>query len=156
MAIEVVKSRFASAGREGDFAWMIEQPQHARTLFLFNDNENEFYAHLAGGPHSCGAGGGNAGIRPYQCRKDPRAVGIPTGSYSPGPHYLGYKRLDDHVRAVLDDAFAQIGSLLASGRFDAVAFSWDDATKLGGSIFDTAQEVRDDIVERILAVASQH
>jgi hypothetical protein len=156
VAIEVIKSRFTKTGQEGDFAWMIEQPRYSRTLFLFNDNEGEFYAHLNGGPHTCGIGGGNAVIRPYQCKATPRAVGIPTGTYASGPHYGGYTRLDDHVRSVLDDSFGQIGRLLASGNYDAIAFSWDDATKFGGHIFKTAQEVRDEIVARILAVASQH
>ena len=151
MTIEVIKSRFRSAGGEGDFAWMIEQPQYSRALFLFNDNEEEFYTHFKGGQHRCGIGGGNAGIRPYQCRTPQQAVGIPTGSRG-----AGYARLDAHVRSVLDDAFSQIDRLLATGYYDSVIFSWDDTTKLGGRIFNTAQDVRDDIVERILATAAGH
>jgi hypothetical protein len=48
---------------------------------------------------------------------------------------------------------AQIEGLLRTGRFDTLAFSWDDRTRLGGRIFDTAQDVRDHIVEELLAVA---
>ena len=40
--VTVLKSHFEGAGREGDFSWMIRQPQHERTLFVFNDNEEEF------------------------------------------------------------------------------------------------------------------
>ena len=91
---------------------MIEQPQYSRALFLFNDNEEEFYTHFKGGQHRCGIGGGNAGIRPYQCRTPQRAVGIPTGSRG-----AGYARLDAHVRSVLDDAFSQIDRRRATRRF---------------------------------------
>jgi hypothetical protein len=41
--INVIKSKFSKSGQEGDFSWMINQPHHARTLFIFNDNEGEFY-----------------------------------------------------------------------------------------------------------------
>ena len=49
----VIKSTFTGPGRDGDFAWMVLQPQFARTLFIFNDNEEEFLQHLAGGEHQC-------------------------------------------------------------------------------------------------------
>lgn len=147
--IEVIKSKFQGGGQEGDFSWMINQPHHKGTLFLFNDNEGEFYAHFNGGQHTCRAGGGNAGIRAYQCQPSPQAIGIPTGTYDPGIHHMGYSVLDDHVRRVLTDAFQQLETLLASERYTSVAFSWDNTTKLGGKIFNTAQPVRDYIVEQI-------
>ncbi len=153
--IKVIKSSFTGANKEGDFAWMIKQPHHQGTLFLFNDNEGEFYKHFNGGQHRCGAGGGNAGIRPYQCQPSPQAIGIPTGTYDSGPHYMGYSQLDDHVRKVLADAFQQIESLLKAGRYSAIAFSWSDETKLGGKIFNTAQDVRDYIVEQIFLTAEK-
>lgn len=153
--IEVIKSKFQGGGKEGDFAWMIKQLHHASTLFLFNDNEGEFYKHFKGGQHRCGVGGGNAGIRPYQCQSSPQAIGIPTGTYDDGPHHMGYSSLDDHVKKVLADAFQQIESFLATGRYTAIAFSWDDNTKLGGRIFNTAQPVRDYIVEQIFLTAEK-
>lgn len=153
--VEVIKSKFHHAGQEGDFSWMIGQPQHQSVLFLFNDNEDEFYTHFNGGKHICGSGGGNAAIRPYQCLPVPRAVGIPTGTYAPGIHYKGYSVLDDHVTKVLDDAFLQLDNLLSTGRYTALAFSWDDKKKLGGKIFETAQPVRDHIVERIFLTAEK-
>ena len=153
--VEVLKSRFTGPGQEGDFSWMISQPERAGTLFVFNDNEEEFYAHMRGGEHACSAGGGNAAIRPWQCRPEPRAAGVPTGSYTEGPHYMGYSTLDDQVRAAVDDAIVQIDALLATGRFDTLAFSWDDETKLGGRIFNTSQDVRDYIVAELLAAAAR-
>lgn len=155
--VAVIKSEFAGGGKEGDFGWMILQPGHARTLFIFNDNEEEFRAHLGGGSHTCGAGGGNAVIRPHQCGPEPRAAGVPTGTYDKSsPHYKGYKSLDAHVLAVIGDAMARIESLLRTGRFDAIAFSWHPEKKLGGYIFDTAQVVRDHIVAELLAVAGRN
>ena len=153
--IKVIKSKFHGGGKAGDFSWMIEQPQHQSVLFLFNDNEKEFYAHFNGGNHTCTEGGGNAKIRAYQCLPVPRATGIPTGTYDRGIHYKGYSALDAHVTKVLDDAFLQLENLLSTGRYTALAFSWNDETKFGGEIFDTAQPVRDRIVERIFLAAEK-
>lgn len=150
----VIKSTFTGPGRDGDFAWMVLQPQFARTLFIFNDNEEEFLQHLADGEHQCTTGGGNAIIRPLQCTEEPRAAGVPTGSFRLGPHHLGYSSLDDHVREMVERAIARISELLATGRYDALAFSWDPQTRLGGHIFQTAQIVRDYIVDRLTDVAA--
>lgn len=153
--VQVIKSEFHGGGKEGDFSWMVKQPHHASTLFIFNDNEGEFYAHFNGGPHRCTPGGGNAGIRPLQCQDSPQVIGIPTGTFDSGPHYAGYSSLDSHVTKVLTDAFQQLESLLASGRFTALAFSWNEKTKLGGYNFTTAQPVRDYIVEQIFLTAEK-
>lgn len=153
--IEVIKSEFRSMGTEGDFSWMIQQPHHSSTLFVFNDNEGEFYKHFNGGAHSCYEGGGNAVIRPRQCQPSPQAIGIPTGTYDEGTHYKGYSCIDEHVTRVLSDAFQQFESLLATGRYTYVAFSWSPKTNLGGKLFNTAQPVRDYIVEKIFATAAK-
>jgi len=150
--INVIKSTFSASGREGDFSWMIEQPHHARTLFLFNDNEGEFYAHFNEGPHQCTVGGGNAVIRPYQCTPEPRATGIPTGTYDKGPHYMGYSSLDEQVTLAILDSMCQLYLLLATDRFDSLAFSWDDETKLGGHIFNPSQVVRDYMIDQIYSI----
>lgn len=154
--VAVIKSQYSDDDVEGDFGWMIRQPHHQRTLFIFNDNEGEFYQHFNGGAHTCSAGGGNAAIRPFQCGPEPRAAGVPTGTYESGPHYMGYSVLDDQVRRAVGDAMTQIESLLSSGRFDSIAFSWHPTKHLGGKIFETAQVVRDYIVEELLAVAERN
>lgn len=73
--IEVIGSVFAGAGKIGDFAWMIRQPEYADVLFVFNDNEEQFRAYRKDpqGSYGCSPGGGNAIIRPYQCQSPPRA-----------------------------------------------------------------------------------
>lgn len=160
MPIQVIPSTFDRNDPSTDFSQAIHLPRFARTLFVFNDNEGEFYAHLrthlGGGLGKCSPGGGNAAIRPYQCRETPRATGIPTGTYDQGPHYLGYSSLDEHVSKVLTDAFSRLDSLLATGNYDSLIFSWDPATKFGGRIFDTSQVVRDYIYEQIVEVAGRH
>ncbi len=109
--------------------------------------------HLA---HRCTTGGGNASIRPFQCDPHWRAAGIPTGTYEPGLHNMGYSALDERVTKAVADSINQIDRLLASGRFSGLAFSWNDETKLGGRIFNTAQVVRDHIVAGLEAMAAKH
>lgn len=106
--------------------------------------------------HRCQPGEGNASIRPFQCTPHWRAAGVPTGTYERGPHYMGYSALDDHAIRALVDSIAQIDRLLESGRFAALAFSWNDVTKLGGHIFDTAQVVRDYIVDQLEEAGVKH
>jgi len=106
--------------------------------------------------HRCSPGGGNASIRPYQCAPHWRAAGVPTGTYERGPHYKGYSTLDQRVIKAVSDSIAQIDRLLASGRFTSLVYSYNPDTKLGGHIFNTAQDVRDHIVEQLESVAEKH
>ena len=128
---------------------MIEQPEYADALFVFNDNEGEFRAHQghAPGARRCRAGGGNAVIRPYQCEDPPRAAGIPTGDHG------GYPRLTDSAKAAIDDALAAIGAPLAAGRYQRVIYSAaDDSGALGTGIFDVGDDVKRYIVDGLRAL----
>jgi hypothetical protein len=146
--IEVTGSVFTGASRPGDFAWMIEQPEYADTLFVFNDNEEQFRAFLAGDPSGCAPGGGNAVIRPWRCHDPPRAAGIPTGVAG-----AGYDALSDDVRRTIDLAIDHIASLLVSGRYTRVLYSAaDSGGDLGTGIFSVAPEVRRCIVDRLEAL----
>ena len=144
--VATVRSQFVARGADGDFAWMIEQPEYADALFIFNDNELQFYEHqrALGSDHSCGRGGGNAVIRPYECLNPPRATGIPTGMLG------GYDALSPESQRAIDDAIAYLGSLLAAGRYERVIYSWDAQSQtLGTGIFSVNHEVTDYIVEQI-------
>jgi hypothetical protein len=149
--MEVIGVVFQGRGREGDFSWMIEQPQYDDALFVFNDNEHQFRAFRRdpGAGAGCSAGGGNAAIRPYRCQDPPRAAGIPTGDLG------GYPRLDEHARAVIDEALAVIAELLATGRYRRVVFSAapQDPDLLGTGIFEVGDDVRRHIVARLRALA---
>lgn len=151
-AIELLRSSFTGGGRDGDFTWMIEQPDHSRTLFVFNDNESQFYEHQKrlGTAHSCHRGGGNAAIRPYQCLTPPRATGIPTGDNG------GYTDLAE-AQSAIDDAIRHLDVLLASGQYDRVAISWNHERQiLGTGIFTVDRTVLEYIVEQIEAVVSRY
>jgi hypothetical protein len=137
-------SVFAGGGKEGDFAWMIEQPAYDRALFVFNDNEGQFLAYMQG----ISAGGGNAVIRPYQ-GWGPKAAGVPTGP--------GYDALTRHNRAVIDQALARIRALIKSGRYTTLVYSADkaDPSLLGHGIFTVGDDVRRYIVSELQAICAQ-
>ena len=42
--VTLLKSKFTGEGKDGDFSHMI--PRQPKTLFVFNDNVEEFYAHF--------------------------------------------------------------------------------------------------------------
>ena len=127
---------------------MIERPEYARSLFIFNDNEAQFIAFHKGHPSGLSAGGGNAKIRPFQGHSPIRAAGIATGNGDGG-----FKKLDMNVRGLVDDAIANIRRLLATGNYDQVIFSYDPKKKtLGTGIFTVADEVKNYIYESICSL----
>lgn len=143
--MKVTKSQYTTPNCIGDFSWMIDRPEYARSLFIFNDNEMQFIAFHTGHEAGFTAGGGNAAIRPYQGHSPIRAAGIPTGEKS------GYQHLDLNVRALVDDAMAHIQRLLQSGNYDEVIFSFDaDNDTLGTGIFHVADEVKSYIFQGIM------
>ena len=150
--VSVSGSIFSGRGKPGDFGWMIEQEQYARTLFVYNDNEQQFDAFQNGDKSlGCSVGGGNAVIRPYQCRDPQRAIGIPTGSRGEG-----YAVLNDHVKTKIDQAISAIRALAASGKYDTVLFSQAavDAPTLGTGMFRVSEEVKKYVLESLLRLNS--
>ncbi|HXO10619.1 MAG TPA: hypothetical protein VN880_21430 [Solirubrobacteraceae bacterium] len=144
MAVTLTPSHYVHGDQQTDFKWMIEQPEYKSTLFIFNDNDEQFRAFLddqTPGTSGCRDGGNNAVIRHYRCLKPPRAAGIPTG---PGYVSLSHSVGDDGtVKGVIDDALEIIKSLLASGQYDQLVYSAgasDD--ELGASLFP---ELGDDV-----------
>lgn len=151
MRITVRGLVFAGPGKEGDFAWMITRPEHARSLFIFNDNEEQFVSHRSD-PKSvdgCARGGGNAVVRPYQCLTPPQAAGVPTGSRG-----IGYGQLTAHVRMMVDDAIEAIRTLLETGDYGEVIYSAsDDSGALGTGIFSVGDEVKRYVVASLKSLA---
>lgn len=146
-AVALVGSVFRGAGRDGDFAWMIERPEYADALFVFNDNEEQLRAFLKdpGRGSGCSPGGGNAVIRPWRCEDPPRAAGVPTGSLTRG----GYPSLTPEARAAIDDALSVIDELLSTGRYARVFYSASDDGRLGTGIFTVGDDVRAYIVAEL-------
>ena len=146
MTIKVFRSTYRDAGVLGDYLWMIDQPEFARALFIFNDNEEQFDAYIAGEESGFSAGGGNAAIRPLRKLLPPRAAGIPTGNSG-----RGYSALDTATKTKIDEALAVVDALLKTGDYDQVVVSRSkDGDTLGTGIFEVALEVRDYIFSQLL------
>jgi len=149
MSIEVIGSIYIRESQEGDFVWMAKQPEHARTLFVFNDNETQFRAFVDGSAVGLSEGGGNAKIRPLRGETPPRAAGIPTGDRS------GYKKLDARTKTVIDEALEIVRKLVETGRYERIIFSRDKHhAYLGAGLFDPAEEVKQYIYDRLMALGS--
>jgi hypothetical protein len=150
-SVRLVPSRFEGRGEPGDFAWMIEQPQYADALFVFNDNEEQFRAFQRDAHSAAGLspGGGNAAIRPYRGADPPRAAGVPTGRAG-----QGYDTLTADAQQAIDDALELIAELLASGRYVRVIYSAaNEDGDLGTGIFEVADDVKRYIVSGLRRLA---
>jgi len=148
-SIVLVPSKFQGTKQVGDFSWMIEQPEFADALFIFNDNESQFRAHQAN-PRSefgCAVGGGNAIIRPYQCTNPPRSAGVPTGDGG------GYRQLTAEVKAVIDESIVAIETLLETGRYRRVFYSATNSEgELGSGTFEIGADVKAYIIAELRRV----
>ncbi|MDA2955157.1 MAG: hypothetical protein O3B17_04885 [Actinomycetota bacterium] len=116
--ITVIPSTYSKSGQLGDFEFMLNQPAYNRTLFIFNDNEEQFDAFVNGESSGFTRGGGNAAIRPFRKLTPPRAAGVPTGKSG-----RGYSALDQQTKAKIDQSIAVITDLLETGNYDSVVFS---------------------------------
>jgi hypothetical protein len=153
MVVDVIGSVFTGRGKPGDFAWMIEQADYADTLFVFNDNEEQFLAHRRDptDPRGCVRGGGNAAIRPYRCTDPVRAAGVPTGVGG-----AGYAGLTEENRRVIDDAVGVVRDLVRSGNHRRVIYSAADASgRLGTGIFEVGDDVKTYIVDRLRSLSAR-
>ncbi len=148
MKLKVTPSVYEKGGEDGDFDWMIIQPKYIDTFFIFNDNETQFREHQDGKPGGCDAGGGNAGIRPYQCITPPKAGGIPTGDNG-----VGYPALTPEIKGVIDEAVAKIKSVLDANQYTQVIYSSDGKGGLGTNIFTPSADVTQYIIDEIKSLS---
>lgn len=147
-SFEVIGSVFDKPGRDGDFSLMSRQAEHEKTLFIFNDNEEQFRAFVRGERFGIEAGGGNAAIRPLRGLKPPRAAGVPTGSQG-----KGYVRLDDSTKKVINESLAVIQELLNTGRYERMIFSKDKfSPTLGTGLFLVAEDVKKYIYDALMSM----
>lgn len=155
-SISIIPSVFVNPGCDGDFGWMINQDKYKDSFFIFNDNEEQFMEHKKNPGTTkgigCYEGGGNAVIRPWQCKTPPRAGGIPTGIN------IGYKSLDQKtavknktVRDLIDEAITHIKNTVKENNFKRVYFSSEnkDGKILGTGIFKVGDEVKKYIIFKI-------
>ena len=127
---------------------MSRQAEHEKTLFIFNDNEEQFRAFVRGDSLGFSEGDGNAKIRPLRGLKPPRAAGVPTGSRGGG-----YSRLDESTKKVIDESLSVIQELLNSGDYERMVFSKDkNSATIGTGIFNVAPEVKTYIYDALMGL----
>ena len=143
---KVIPTVYSGMGKVGDFAWMQAQPEYTSTLFVFNDNEEQFDAFLNGKASGFTAGGGNAIARPWRKLDPVKSAGIPTGSLG-----SGYSVLDSKTQSKIDQALQIIEELLETGIYEKLVFSADETlTTLGTGIFDVCHAVRNYIFQGLM------
>jgi hypothetical protein len=146
---KIIPTVYSGMGKVGDFAWMQAQPEYASTLFVFNDNEEQFDAFLNGKASGFTAGGGNAIARPWRKLDPVKSAGIPTGSLG-----SGYSVLDSKTQVKIDQALQIIEELLKTGIYEKLVFSADETlTTLGTGIFNVCDAVRNYIFEGLMKLA---
>lgn len=127
-AVPWVPTVFSKTDPTTNYAYLARRER--RTLFIFNDNEEQF-------PHSTVRGGGNACVRPLRRSIPPRSAGIPTGSKG-----RGYATLTPSVRAIIDAAFAIIDWLVLTGNYDRVRYcAGSTPHSFGSNIFKVGDDV---------------
>ena len=145
---QAIPSIYVGRGRDGDFSWMEKRPEHADTLFIFNDNEEQFLFFVRGETFGFSAGGGNAAIRPLRGEDPPRAAGVPTGR-----DQRGYQNLDGPTKAVIDQSLAVIQELVNTERYKRLIFSKDkELDTLGTELYGPVDEVKQYIYDQLKAM----
>ena len=145
---QAIPSIYVGGGRDGDFSWMEKRPEHADTLFIFNDNEEQFLAFVRGETLGFAAGGGNAAIRPLRGEDPPRAAGVPTGR-----DRRGYQNLDGPTKAVINQSLTVIQELVNTGRYKRLIFSKDkELDTLGTELYGPVDEVKQYIYDQLKAM----
>ena len=142
---------FTGYGKWGDWEWMQKDPDWAHTLFVFNDNEEQFDAYVNGLPSGFTPGAGNALARPWRQFNPPKAAGIPTGKNG-----YGYQVLDETTHEKIDQALTIVGKLLKSFYYDRLVFSSnEDRSTLGISTYKVGEDVRKYIFDRLMQTSEE-
>ncbi len=150
---QAIPSIYVGGDRDGDFSWMEKRPEHADTLFIFNDNEEQFLAFVRGDRSGFSGGGGNAAVRPLRGEDPPRAAGVPTGRATAGSKNPGYQDLDGPTKAVINQSLAVIQELVNTRRYKRLIFSKDKHREtLGVYIYGPEYEVKQYIYDQLKAM----
>lgn len=147
--VSVVPTRFNGKNKDGDFRWMVQQPQYSDTLFIIAENFLDSIIDV------CEEGAGTAVLRSLCPQRVsslfvPRAVGVPTG-WSVAS--LGFGFMDTvYVKTAIDLSLDRISLVLQQHpRFKRIVYSCDadDPMMLGVNIFETT--LGDDVRKYISA-----
>ena len=127
--IILIPSRFDKNDRTTMFDNMIKGRDYKYDLFIFNDNEEDYL-------NKSRKGAGNAVIRPYKNKNPPHSWGIPTGSRG-----IGYNRLDEHTKQVIDESINDIKKLLKRFYYKRIIYSAKTNGDIGSGIFTIHADV---------------
>lgn len=114
----VIAMQYTGPGKEGDFAWMIEQPQYKDYLFVFNDTLEDQETARAGAV-------GSAMVRSYNSHSGlarPRSTGMPTFSMRTGPFINLQRETFNHILK----ASEELHKLVIQHNYTHVVFCADD------------------------------
>lgn len=140
--VVIIGSIFQDKNKEGDFNWMIQQPEYDKVLFIFNDDIESINKYQRGM--------GNAIIRPYNKNNPqiliPRSAGIPTGSRK---NKSGFTSLDNITKTHIDNSIEEITKLIRKYQYETIIYSINESGKLGTGIFTVDNSVIDYITEEI-------
>ena len=137
---------------EGNFGWMLQQPQYKNALFLFMDNWLDSQDSVA-----C-AGSGTARYRPLSynfVEGRPRTAGIPTGWSS---RRGGFQTSNKMTNVAINIAFGRIKCILVEyqDEIDTIVFSCDqnDHSNIGTNTFRVNENVIQIISRKIQDLGS--
>lgn len=141
---KIVPSIFKGRYCMGDFKWEIDNRLSPKTLYIFNDNEDDHNSDVMGG--------GNAVIRVYNIygynnvgMSYPCAAGICTGK-----NYRGYKEFTKEVKQTIDSNIEEIKTILKLGHYTSIKYSAaNEDGDLGTGIFNVNEQVKEYIVKKI-------
>ena len=146
--MEILPVVYTGSGKLGDFSWMREQEMFKNSLYIFNDNEEQFDAYIAGRWDGYSIGGGNAVARPWRQLEPPLSAGIPTGVNG-----VGYPSLTNTSKSKIDEAFLIVENLAISDKYERIVFSRDSSKMtLGTGIFEVGAEVCDYIFNFLMSL----
>jgi hypothetical protein len=141
----VMPSFYRGKGQFGDWQWMKDQTVFAHTLFVFNDNEEQFVAYLAGTEYGYSVGAGNALARPWRQLNPPKSAGVPIEKNG-----AGYQQFDKATKEKIDQSLTIIYDLLKTFYYDYLVFSTDETGKtIGTSTFEVDEQVLQYIFDRL-------
>lgn len=149
MKLRVLSCKYTEKNTDGDFRWMLRQPQYAMSLFLYSENVVDWLTQE-------NKGGGTACLRPftYNAHKlmkiecEPRAAGLPTGW---SRQSRGFSRLDNLTKEAINFAFDHIVALIRELKtIDTVIYSCaENDYDIGVNIFKGS--LSDEVVSYITA-----
>ena len=148
--VQIIGTIFSGVGNYGDFDKMIKSGRHNDTIFIYNDNEEEYYD-----KSSC-KGAGNAIIRKYnqfsKYSKNPMSIGIPTGTLEFG----GYTDLNDENKIIIDDCISNLIKIIKTHTKTKIFYSAKNHTGiLGTGIFKVSEDVLKYITNQIFNLTSK-